>query len=183
MIGYVGATGNATGNFCHFELRIDGEAVDPTEALGLVVKNVDDLTAEEFELDMVIPIGQGVYDAVGWDPEGFNERLVIAADPLASVCAPMEGTVQQTGFDPVGGNYVQLSHPDGSVSRYEHLGDILVEEGQQLERGEIFATVGHSGEPEADTNHLTILAWRDGEPVDVPRFLIDAAQYGVEPLP
>lgn len=183
VIGYVGATGNATGNFCHFELRIDGEAVDPTEALGLVVKNVDDLTAEEFELDMVIPIGQGVYDAVGWDPEGFNERLVIAADPLASVSAPMEGTVQQTGFDPVGGNYVQLSHPDGSVSRYEHLGEILVEEGQQLERGEIFATVGHSGEPEADTNHLTILAWRDGEPVDVPRFLIDAAQYGVEPLP
>ena len=183
VIGYVGATGNATGNFCHFELRIDGEAVDPAEALGLIVKNAQHLSAEEFTLDMVIPVGNGGYKAVGWDPDRFNERLVIAADPTASVYAPMEGTVQQTGYDPAGGNYVQLLHPDGSVSRYEHLGEVLVEEGEQLAKNELFATVGRSGEPEADTNHLTILAWQDGEPVDAAQFLIYATRYGVSPLP
>ena len=35
VIGYVGATGDATGNLCHFELIEDGEPVDPAPLLGL----------------------------------------------------------------------------------------------------------------------------------------------------
>ena len=33
VIGTIGRTGNATTNHLHFELRVDGEAVDPTPYL------------------------------------------------------------------------------------------------------------------------------------------------------
>ena len=36
VIGYVGATGNATGNFCHFILQENGVEIDPAPLLGLV---------------------------------------------------------------------------------------------------------------------------------------------------
>lgn len=36
VIGYVGATGNATGNFCHFMVLENGVEIDPAPLLGLV---------------------------------------------------------------------------------------------------------------------------------------------------
>ena len=33
LIGYVGNTGNSTGPHCHYEVRIEGQEVDPTRFL------------------------------------------------------------------------------------------------------------------------------------------------------
>ena len=35
VIGYVGQTGNATGNHCHYEIRLGGVPVNPYRYMGL----------------------------------------------------------------------------------------------------------------------------------------------------
>lgn len=54
IIGYVGMTGNATGNHVHFEIRIDGKAVDPIPFL----ENTNDATAEIIDQQMSEFTGQ-----------------------------------------------------------------------------------------------------------------------------
>ena len=34
IIGYVGMTGNASGNHCHFEIIINGRFMDPAKYIG-----------------------------------------------------------------------------------------------------------------------------------------------------
>ncbi len=43
LIGYVGATGNTTGNALHFEIRIDGEKVPTEPYFGLEVAELEEI--------------------------------------------------------------------------------------------------------------------------------------------
>ncbi len=59
------------------------------------------------------------------------------------VYASERGTVQRTGYHPVGGNYVRILHDNGIVTYYGHLqSHRFVNSGQRVSRGQ---TIGHIG--------------------------------------
>lgn len=73
------------------------------------------------------------------------------------------------------GNYVEIKHPSGYVTRYSHLGDITVHKGQNVLKGKKIGEVGNSGNSFASHLHLELM--KDG------RFLDPASYFFVDVTP
>ena len=67
------------------------------------------------------------------------------------------------------GNMVEVDHGSGLSTRYAHMGEISVAEGQTVERGTVLGHVGATGR--ATGPHLHYEVRIDGEPVDPTRFM------------
>lgn len=113
----------------------------------------------------VNPFHKGLYDHVGID---------IAMPRGTPVVATASGTVKvlkrsdlQAGY----GNYIEIDHDNGVVTRYAHLEDIHVRFGSKVTKGEIVATVGTSGGSVAPHLHYEIL--RDGMNVDPIHYIVE----------
>ena len=75
-----------------------------------------------------------------------------------SIFAPADGVVTLVSRSFKGqGNLVEISHPGGYSTRYEHLSDIYVRKGMNVRRGRKIATVGMSGSSFAPHLHYEIL--------------------------
>ena len=62
------------------------------------------------------------------------------------VLASKSGRVSVVGWDKTGyGNYLELNHPDGLMTRYAHLSQVNVVDGQWVTQGEIIGKVGNTG--------------------------------------
>jgi murein DD-endopeptidase MepM/ murein hydrolase activator NlpD len=88
----------------------------------------------------------------------------IAADPGQVVIAVADGVVGHTGFDPPSavdagcGLQVYVDHAEGHESRYCHLSEVTVHEGEPVKRGQVVGRIGLTGEtsPRAPHLHLEI---------------------------
>jgi murein DD-endopeptidase MepM/ murein hydrolase activator NlpD len=69
------------------------------------------------------------------------------------------------------GNYIEVEHGGGLVTRYSHLEDILVRAGQKIKKGEAIGTVGTSGGSIAPHLHYEVV--KDGNNIDPIRFFIE----------
>ncbi len=67
------------------------------------------------------------------------------------------------------GNMVEVDHGNGLSTRYAHMGEISVVEGQTVDRGTVVGHVGATGR--ATGPHLHYEVRIDGEPVDPTRFM------------
>ena len=54
------------------------------------------------------------------------------------------------------GNYVDINHNNGYTSRYAHMADVYVKEGQAVRMGEIIGTMGNSGYSTGTHLHLEV---------------------------
>jgi len=84
----------------------------------------------------------------------------------AQVISTADGIVREitkTG-DKGMGNVVIISHSDGYITKYAHLGDILVRKGQPVKQGSIIARVGNSGLSFAPHLHYEVI--HNGETMD-----------------
>lgn len=97
------------------------------------------------------PFHKGLYNHPGID---------IAATRGTPVVAAADGTVQLTqksellaGY----GNYVDIQHGNGIISRYAHLESITVRQGQRVTKGHIIGTVGTSGGSVAPHLHYEVI--------------------------
>ncbi len=91
------------------------------------------------------------------DPYGSGEFLARRSgrrqhqgiDLLAPVGTPVLAAKSGQAF--VGraknglGRYVEVRHPDGWMTRYAHLAEIRIRDGQRVRRGEVLGVVGKSG--------------------------------------
>lgn len=68
------------------------------------------------------------------------------------------------------GNYIEIDHGFGYITRYTHLGTIQVQYGQRVKEGQVVATVGVTGGTIAPHLHYEVL--KDGEKLDPVRFML-----------
>ena len=121
-------------------------------------------------------IGQAeVSSPFGYRPDPFLGRP--ALHPGVDLVQAFGATVKATGAGrvvhagPMGGygNMVEIDHGGGLATRYGHMAEILVEEGQEVEAGAPLGRLGSTGRSTGPHLHYEVRV--DGEPVDPTRFL------------
>jgi murein DD-endopeptidase MepM/ murein hydrolase activator NlpD len=109
----------------------------------------------------------------GRTAHGDLTRRFSAAHPGIDVAAPQgtkvraiaDGTVVWAGWKDNGGGYVvEIEHPDGMRSTYNHNSKVVVERGDHIAQGDTIALVGMTGR--ATGPHLDFRVVMSGRLVD-----------------
>lgn len=106
----------------------------------------------EPENAITLPIrGYTVTSEYGWrkDPftgkRDFHTGIDLAVAEGTAIHSAMEGIVQKSAWSASYGNYVQVLHESGLVTRYCHMQYIFVRQGQRVSREDVLGTVGQTG--------------------------------------
>lgn len=92
------------------------------------------------------------------------------------VRATAAGKVETAGWNGGYGKMVEIDHGNGFSTRYGHLSEILVSEGQAIKPGQIIGRVGSTGRSTGP--HLHYETRVDGDAVDPHKFLRAGARLG-----
>jgi murein DD-endopeptidase MepM/ murein hydrolase activator NlpD len=164
----------------YIPLKVDGDA----PAFDKAVSSVERSLLLEDRLRRAVPfmpvrrplIGDAdVSSPFGYRPDPFLGRP--ALHPGVDLVQAYGSTVKATGAGrivhagPMGGygNMVEIDHGNGLATRYGHMSEILVEEGQEVEAGATLGRLGSTGRSTGPHLHYEVRV--DGEPVDPTRFL------------
>lgn len=93
----------------------------------------------------------------GLSQENFHNGVDIAAEKGTQVMSVAEGTVEEIGFDTGLGYNVMVLNTDGYRTRYSHLSEILVKEGDNVSAGDILGLVGSTGLSTGPHLHFSVL--------------------------
>ena len=191
VIGYLGHTGNTTGNACHFEMQVNGVLTEPryftaytgSDAAELTQEKADEILAEAVRRaasDQTTAVdGAAALSGVdlftlpvapppqvsGYAPENGHPGIDFAAEEGAEVYAVAGGIVTAADYDVEKGNYVVLDHGGGLETEYQHMKSLLVSAGQSVVQGQVLGYVGSTGNSTGP--HLHFEARQDGAPADL----------------
>ena len=94
-----------------------------------------------------------------------HEGIDLTAPMGTNIYATADGTVVQAGYREGGfGKKVLIDHGHGYRTLYGHCDEVLVEPGQQVNRGEVIARVGSTGLSKSPHLHYEVHV--NGKPVD-----------------
>ena len=156
----------------------DSPALDP--ALARVARDV--ATAKRLEallkfvpLRMPLAGDPELTSPFGYRADPFLGRLMLhpgvdLAEPYGTeIHAAAAGRVTHAG--PAGGYgiMVEIDHGAGLATRYAHMSEALVEEGQEIDKGAVLGRLGSTGRSTGPHLHYEVRV--DGEPVDPERYL------------
>ena len=119
-----------------------------------------------------VQVGASVGDRMNpfYKVNARHNGLDVIASPGEPVLAAGKGRVTKVVRSFKGeGNVVEITHPGGYMTRYCHLGDIYVSQGQAVAAGRKIAAVGLSGNSLVPHLHFELL--RDGEYRDPVHYL------------
>jgi murein DD-endopeptidase MepM/ murein hydrolase activator NlpD len=114
----------------------------------------------------------------GYRPDPFLGRPALhpGVDLVQSYGAEIKATAigRVSHAGPMGGygNAVEIDHGNGIATRYGHMSEVLVEEGQMVKPGDTIGRIGSTGRSTGPHLHYEVRL--DGEPVDPERFLTAA---------
>jgi murein DD-endopeptidase MepM/ murein hydrolase activator NlpD len=100
-----------------------------------------------------------------------HEGMDVAAPRGTPIVATARGRVTFVGRRGNYGLMVELDHGHGIVTRYAHASQVLVRQGQMVQRGEKIAEVGATGLALGTHVHYEVRV--DGRPVDPMLFILD----------
>jgi murein DD-endopeptidase MepM/ murein hydrolase activator NlpD len=95
---------------------------------------------------------------------GMHKGLDLAAPEGTEVFAAADGVVTFTGFDPIYGNYIIISHSDRWTSLYGHLQIIETVLRTNVKSGTLIGRVGSTGQSTGP--HLHFELRQDGKPLN-----------------
>lgn len=110
------------------------------------------------------PFHKGLYEHAGIDISVPRGTEVIATAP--GRVTKIKRSDVQAGY----GNFIEIDHGNGYVTRYAHLEELRVKLYQKVERGTIIATSGNSGGSIAPHLHYEIIS--DGKNVDPVNYMV-----------
>ena len=94
----------------------------------------------------------------------MHSGIDVAADEGANIFATASGKVKtvfptsaaKTDGQRAAGNFVEIEHPDGKVSRYLHMQEFAVKTGQEVKAGSVIGKVGMTGATTGGHLHFEI---------------------------
>jgi murein DD-endopeptidase MepM/ murein hydrolase activator NlpD len=170
--------GGVGGPYILAEAEPSASALDP--ALLRVARDV--ATAERLKALMsFVPLRMPLFgdpsltSGFGYRVDPFLGRLALhpgvdlAEEYGAEIHAAAAGRVVHAG--PAGGygNMVEIDHGNGLATRYAHMSETLVEEGEAVDKGAVLGRLGSTGRSTGPHLHYEVRV--DGEPVDPERYL------------
>ena len=120
---------------------------------------------------MIAPVNG--YVTQGIDSTSKHNGIDIVSNKGDIIQAANSGYVIFSGFDGELGNTLIISHPYNYFTLYGHCDTILVKERQRVNKGDVVALLGDSGDTSAPHLHFEI--WKNNETID-PRKIIN--KYG-----
>lgn len=87
----------------------------------------------------------------------FHKGIDIAAQVGDSVYAWRMGIVLYSGSNSLSGKMINLLHAGGYMSKYHHLSQILVKEGDLIEAGQVIGRAGQTGQVSGPHLHFSVL--------------------------
>ena len=101
----------------------------------------------------------------------MHEGLDIGASIGTPILAPADGTITFSGKKAGFGNFVQIDHGYGIESVYAHNSSNHVRKGDIVNRGQLIAKVGNTGNSTGPHLHYEIRV--NGTPVDPFYYILD----------
>ena len=133
------------------DAKMQGQLLPPIS--GQVVANFGD-------------VGEGGSNAAGSIHNGIDVESALGIP----VTSPAAGVVTAVGIDPQLGKVVKVDFGDGWTTVLGNLGDISVQKGQRVEKGEVLATVGLSAPLKKPWLHFELR--KNNKPVNPLPYLI-----------
>lgn len=173
----------------YIPVEIDARALALDPALKRVARDV--ATAERLKallsfvpLRMPLSGEPSLTSSFGYRVDPFLGRLALhpgvdLAEPYgAEIHAAAAGRVVHAG--PAGGYgiMVEIDHGNGLATRYAHMSEALVAEGQEVDKGAVLGRLGSTGRSTGPHLHYEVRV--DGEPVDPERFLRAGADMAAD---
>jgi len=125
-----------------------------------------------------------IFYTSGWN---YHKGLDIETDYFTEVYAAMSGVVERVsvGSGSSYGNYIDIRHENGMLTRYAHLGHngynvkkhtgVLVKQGDYVKQGDLIAYAGDTGNVSGTHLHFEIRD-KNNNPVD-PKLYLDVDKY------
>ena len=109
------------------------------------------------------------YGHVSSRRSGAHTGTDIACAKGTPIKAVASGTVTFAGWSGSYGKIIKISHGNGVETWYAHCTDLLAEVGQQINAGDVIATVGSTGN--STGNHLHLEIRLNGSPLNPQKYL------------
>ena len=87
----------------------------------------------------------------------FHKGIDLAGWHKTEIFAPADGTVRRAGRNGGYGNFIELEHKNGVVTRFGHLNKINVKKGQLVTKHDVIGLMGSTGRSTSTHLHYEVL--------------------------